>query len=85
MRKLVGPQLLAPEPIASLTPPNLCEFCESFDCACTSVGLQLLAPEGGVIIAPIDSELRRVSRDASGVVRSHIVSQVRFTELEVST
>uniref|UniRef100_A0A7S3R5E9 protein-L-isoaspartate(D-aspartate) O-methyltransferase n=1 Tax=Dunaliella tertiolecta TaxID=3047 RepID=A0A7S3R5E9_DUNTE len=45
--------------------------------------LKFLAPEGGTILAPVDQELLLLSRSASGDVRTRVISQVRFTELEV--
>ncbi|KAF5827494.1 hypothetical protein DUNSADRAFT_559 [Dunaliella salina] len=45
--------------------------------------LKFLAPEGGTILAPVDQELLLLSRTASGDIRTRVISQVRFTELEV--
>lgn len=46
--------------------------------------LQLLAPEGGSIVAPVESDLLLLTRNASGALHTRTISQVRFTELEVS-
>jgi protein-L-isoaspartate O-methyltransferase len=46
--------------------------------------LALLKPEGGAIVVPVaPSDLRLVRRDAEGTVTQRVLSQVRFSELEV--
>eukprot|EP00887_Chlorella_sp_A99_P004160 scaffold23.g4160.t1 len=48
--------------------------------------LQLLKPSGGIIIVPVaPNDLRLITRKPNGAVTQRIVSQVRFSELEVPT
>jgi hypothetical protein len=44
---------------------------------------QLLKPVGGRILAPVDSDLRVLTVGADGRVAQRVISQVRFSELEV--
>eukprot|EP00882_Tetradesmus_deserticola_P022592 GHRQ01024520.1.p1 GENE.GHRQ01024520.1~~GHRQ01024520.1.p1 ORF type:complete len:324 (+),score=122.32 GHRQ01024520.1:74-973(+) len=45
--------------------------------------LALLEPSGGKLLAPVDSDLRLFTRSADGSVKQHLVSSVRFSDLEV--
>jgi hypothetical protein len=45
--------------------------------------LPLLEPGGGLLLAPVDSDLRLYSRVADGKLRQRVVSSVRFSDLEV--
>lgn len=48
--------------------------------------LKLLRPEGGLIVVPVaPSDLRVVTKRSSGVVSQRVISQVRFSELEIPT
>lgn len=46
--------------------------------------LPLLRPEGGKIVTPVSpNDLRLISVDADGTVDQKVISQVRYSELEV--
>lgn len=46
--------------------------------------LALLRPEGGLVVVPVaPSDLRVISRGPGGAVSQRVLSQVRFSELEV--
>jgi hypothetical protein len=45
--------------------------------------LPLLEPEGGKLLAPVEHDLRLYTRTADGKLRQHLVSSVRFSDLEV--
>ena len=47
--------------------------------------LDLLRPEGGLIVTPVEpSDLRAIIKKADGTLTSRIISQVRYSTLEVS-
>lgn len=47
--------------------------------------LDLLRPEGGLIVTPVEpSDLRVIIKKPDGAVTSRIISQVRYSTLEVS-
>jgi protein-L-isoaspartate O-methyltransferase len=46
--------------------------------------VDLLRPEGGLVVTPVEpSDLRVIVKAADGSVRQRIVSQVRYSTLEV--
>ena len=47
--------------------------------------LPLLRPTGGSIVTPVSpSDLRLITKDAQGSVTQQVLSQVRYSDLEVS-
>ncbi|EFN54990.1 hypothetical protein CHLNCDRAFT_134794 [Chlorella variabilis] len=48
--------------------------------------LALLRPEGGLVVVPVaPNDLRVITKKASGAITQKVISQVRFSELEVPT
>lgn len=46
--------------------------------------LPLLQPQGGKIVTPVSpNDLRLISVSADGIVTQKVISQVRYSELEV--
>ena len=46
--------------------------------------LELLRPEGGLIVTPVEpSDLRVITKGPDGAVRQKVISQVRYSTLEV--
>ncbi len=46
--------------------------------------LELLRPEGGLIVTPVEpSDLRVITKGPDGAVRQRVISQVRYSTLEV--
>lgn len=46
--------------------------------------LPLLRPQGGIIVTPVSpNDLRLITVDAEGTVIQKVISQVRYSELEV--